>query len=209
MTGIEQNQNPWNQRDSLGFFRAFFITIKMIILHPVKFFATWQPEKSLRGSIVFVLLFVALLEVFVVIVGALFFRGDLTAGAANLAGYLSFLLLFYLAWSFILAFFLQLGAQTLKGQGGYRETFAVSALSSVTHISGFAWVFNGVGKIVFVVLALIWTVTIIALGLRKVHGFTFGGALGAVMIAVIIFSLAFPIFVFFLFVIMSIFVPNH
>lgn len=179
--------NPWNDRKNTGIFMAFFVSLKMLITDPRQFFQSWVPERSLRGSAVFL----GLTQVFIVSILTSLLSAALPqyyhlpegAGISRLP-FLSFMIApaITLLSTFIGAIVFHLAVRILRGQGGYYETFAVMAFISV---SGLVMLFPApvpVIKSFLSTLAFLWSTALMVIGFYHFHRLSWGRSVGAVLL---------------------------
>ncbi len=170
----EEATIPWLQRRKLGFFQAFWGTIKCLVIHPKDFFLCLRYESSLKDAYLFYVINAAIV-ILLGMIGAVL-EGQSLVALINLheLGIGPLELPLYLLWGlgflwliigvFISVAFTHLGVFILRGEGGFSGTFAVLAYSSWILI--FEYI-PFVGKFI----SGAWLLILIVKGLMHIHDF--------------------------------------
>jgi hypothetical protein len=121
--------NPWQDRGSLGFFKAFWGTIKCVLLKPGEFFDNFQIQASLKEPYLFYLVISWCVGIVSVVTGILL----KPKGSPSIFKSLVIFLLISIG-IFIWSGILHLGVMLLGGKGGFKGTFNVLAYNTSTNI---------------------------------------------------------------------------
>ncbi|MFA6357936.1 MAG: YIP1 family protein [Candidatus Omnitrophota bacterium] len=153
---------PWQERRSLGFFRASWETIKYVLLRPGEFFDNLEIKNSIKEPYLFYLL-VTLVTSIISLVVEIFIKQGL-----NFSGFVpasTIILLFVLVGIFVGSALLHLAVMLLGGKGGFKGTFNVLAYNAS---SGIFSVIPFVG----VIIGGIWGIVVGVKGFKRVHNFS-------------------------------------
>jgi len=165
--------------------KGFIGTWLGVITSPSEFFSRMDITSGLSKAYVFALLNALILGagVFVGMSGG--WIKKLSSPAMPVTFSLMGLILFLLFWAvvfsnliFIQAGVLNICAKLLLGKGKYKDTFKVIAYAGSINVVG--WI-PGIN-----VLAVFWGLYIIVIGLKKVHGFSGGKAVLALLLPVLL-----------------------
>jgi hypothetical protein len=178
----EDQECPWEERENLGTFNAYFQTATKLLLTPTSFFSKLPVSGGYGNSIFFAAMSAPIALVFA------FLWKDLLSGAGlpglgglifgafcMFIGDLIILPITLAIWSGILHLCLYLVGGVTEG---YEATFRVVSYSTVTSI------FNAVPVVGAV--ASLWGLVLHVIGLRETHKTTTGKAVAAVAIPVVI-----------------------
>jgi hypothetical protein len=175
--------NPWNDRRNTGLFPAFLVSVKMLVLNPVKFFDSWAPEKSLLGTAAFLgltqFLFVTLIMSALTV---MFPRYYLSPGMTIRAQLLNLLMspAMTVVLTGVVTGVFQLAAKIVRGQGRYSDTFAIMAFISVSGVIMFLPAQSIMVKGILSLIAFGWNLALMLIGFRKLHQLSWGRAVGAI-----------------------------
>jgi hypothetical protein len=181
---------PWEDMENLGFFKAFFQTIRGVLFHPKEFFSKIPTHKGMAQPLIFALITGALGGVFAlfyqgIVIGyiASFFPqrgGDLLAGIGSLT-----------IWSviqiplvIIISLFLLSGILhicimiTSRVRKDFQATFRVMAYSNSLEILAIL-------PLLWPIIPF-WTVAVWVIGMREVHRTTTARATLAVFLPLIV-----------------------
>lgn len=188
--------NPWDQRDRLGFVSAFIENIKLFALSPGEAYARTRRTGDYVGPIVFAIL-VGWIGAFFNFLWNLLFQGSIMSvmpaevreqmgasmmlqGGSGLVGFIIYPI-FAVIGLFIGAGILHLCAMlvgALSGSdSGFEGTFRAVAFASVANL---AYVVPLVGGLI----ALVWTIILLVIGISTLHRTTQGKALITVLIPI-------------------------
>ncbi len=185
--GGGRRKTPWEDRETNGFFGGLFATVKAVLFSPAEFFRTMPVTGGLSDPLLFGLItgmigvicstfwqtvFKGTVEGFLppsVRSSYQAFEGGSIAGQALIAPFALILLLF------VVAGLLHLFLLILKGaRAGFEATFRVLS---------YALAANTLQALPFCggIIAWIWSLVIVIIGLREAHGTTGGKAALAVL----------------------------
>ncbi len=181
----ERTQTPWESRETVGFFPGLFRTVKQAMFSPARFFRTMRVSGGYADPLLFALLagmggFIALSSWDILLSGVdrAFQAPDLRTGTLGVSGALAGAIatpLLLIGLLFFAAAFLHLVLSAVRGAAaGYEATFRVVCYGLSPCVLLAVPVFGAP-------VALIWTLTVITIGLREAHHTTRGKALFAVL----------------------------
>jgi len=181
---------PWEDRQNLGFFKAFADTVVQVLFNPVKFFSKMPPEGGLGGPLLygfivgeFILLVAFMWQSMSLFVPSFFERAGFGYFGAKMAG-MTFLLfvspVLVLAGLFIAAGILHLCLLIVGGaQRSLETTFRVICYAMSAQLWGIVPLCGGI-------VAGIWNLVLQVIGLREAHEITTGRAALAVFLPAIV-----------------------
>jgi len=157
---------PWQRRAELGFFKAFWETIKGVLFKPVDFFEELEIKDSYLEPLLFYLTVTLASVALAVLIGALFTGSKAAAVITLLIGFI-FIALAVSAGIYIWAAILHLSVLLLAGKdrSGFKATFHVLAYASAASVF---FIIPFIGQFI----SSIWTSILTIIGLRKVHSIT-------------------------------------
>jgi hypothetical protein len=149
--------NPWQARESIGFFRALWKTIKYVLLKPGEFFENLDIQDSIKEPYLFYFIVSFCISIITVAIEILFKNGAGSFISASL-----FIFLFISIGIFIGSGVLHLGVMLLGGEGGFKGTLNVLAYNASTSVF---LIIPFIG----VVISGIWGIIVGVKGFKKVH----------------------------------------
>ncbi len=187
---------PWEDRQRLGFFPALIETIKLLVTKPAEAFARARES----GDYLSPILFAVIVGWVMTIIGqmwSLLFQSSWIAmlppemrdqiGPMMATGGASFLIAVILApvfiliglfiWSGILHLFVMMLGAHKQSSSGFEGTFRAVSYS---YVSSLAQVIPLVGGLI----ALVWNIVLMVIGLVRMHRTTQGKAVGAVLLPI-------------------------
>lgn len=188
--------NPWEQRDRLGFVSAFIENVKLFVLSPGEAYARTRRTGDYVGPIIFAVL-VGWIGAFFQFLWGLVFQGSMMSmmpaemreqmgasmmvqGGSSLIGFILYPI-FAVIGLFIGAGILHLCTMLVgalsDSDSGFEGTFRAVAFAAVANL---AYVVPVVGGLI----AAIWTIVLLVIGISTLHKTTQGKALIAVLIPV-------------------------
>jgi hypothetical protein len=193
---------PWEDMASLGFFTAFFRTMKQVLFSPTAFFRNMSVDKGMGSP----LLYGVIISFFGTTIGLLeqFALSGFMGSSSHVEGVggvnffqTAFLLIYAFFLPIIIAIGLFIGSAIFHicllivgaGKRGFEATFRV--LSYASSSQAFALVPFVGGFIIVIYNLVLWTI-----GFRESHHTTTGRAFIAVLLPVIIISLLIGLLVF-------------
>ena len=130
---IEQKaSNPWQDRDSIGFFKAIGLTIKQVLLKPGQFFDNLVAQDSIKEAFLFYYVVSWSIVVLSMIVDG--FLKPEKHGVLSILFVSIFALVLVPIMAFVGTGFMHLGVMLLGGKGGFKGTFNVLAYNSSSGI---------------------------------------------------------------------------
>ncbi len=188
--------NPWEQRDSLGFVPALIENVKLFVTSPAEAFA--RTRRS--GDYVSPLIFAVLVGWVGAVIGQfwrLFFHASMFSffpaemseqlGPMMVAGGMGFFSTLVLApiivaivlfiWSGILHLCLVVVGGLGESQADFEGTFRAAAYSGVAQLAQVVPMVGGL-------IAMVWSIVLLVIGLSDLHNTSQGKALAAVLIPV-------------------------
>ncbi len=174
--------NPWQDRASIGFFKAMWETIKYVLLKPGEFFDNLEIQKSLKETYLFYFVIYSCANIISLVIAMLL--KPVSNGMFVFISAALFMLLFVSIGIFITSGIWHLWIMILGGKGGFKGTFNVLAYSSASTSIFLIIPFIG-GAI-----SGIWGIIVGVKGFKRVHNFTTARAIFAYFnIIVIIFAI--------------------
>jgi hypothetical protein len=183
---------PWEHREQLGFFKAYFDTVILILTKPAEAFVVMKKEGDLMGPLLFALIggcagmiVSLLLQIGLQSVG---FMANRQAGAFGMGvvgiwavGYLLLIPVLVIAGMFIGSGILHLCLMMLGGaKRSYETTFRVVCFSSgSTYLLSMVPFCGGM-------IAGVWNIVLECIGLARAHEIETGKAVMAVLIPIIV-----------------------
>lgn len=191
---------PWEHREQLGFFRAFFDTVSLLITRPSEAFTMMRPEGGLGGPLLFGLIGGCIAYVFSLVVQAFLesipgYPGD--NAIFHLFGFSPWVMVLILSvlspLSVLIGIFIGSGILhlCLMLLGGANRPFETT-LRVVSFTGGSANLFSMI-PICGWLIALIYTVVLECIGLARAHQTTTGKALLAVVLPIFLCCCGFGI----------------
>jgi hypothetical protein len=186
-----QDGLPWERRDQLGFFPAFFETLKLVLLNPTVAFASMRKEGGLADPLIYALIggsiggIVGLIwQVLFSSIGSMGERNPVVAMIGTGVGVVLWIILvplFVVLFLFIGAGILHLCLMLVGGANrSFETTFRVVSYSvGSTNPIGIIPVCGGI-------VAFVWNIILECIGLAKAHDTTTGKAVLAVLLPVIV-----------------------
>jgi hypothetical protein len=180
---IQKQPSPWAKRREIGLFKALWQTMRQVLLTPGKFFAGLEIVDSLKGPILFAVtiwvpLFILLLWEELLLRGG--FR--LTRMPPNnfilpatILILLAIFILFLILFIYIFSGIMHLCVKMLKGKGGFKGTFNIFTYSMTTSVFNLIPFIGGI-------IYLAWNLTVIIIGLKKIHQFSTGRAIASYLL---------------------------
>ena len=157
---VQGASNPWQDRGSIGFFKAIFETIKYVLLKPGEFFDNLEIQNSVKDPYLFYIIVTACASLIAVAVELLFKPGSGSIFIFILSGI--FVILIPLIAIYIGAAVLHLGVMIVGGNGGFKGTFNVLAYNASTSIF---LVIPFIGGLI----SGIWSIIVGVKGFKRVH----------------------------------------
>jgi hypothetical protein len=195
--------NPWEQRDSLGFFPALIENIKLFVTSPAEAFARTRRSGDYVSPLIFGVLLGWACAVISKIWGFLFQASIFSAipgemseklgpmmaiGGMGLFGTLVlapiFIAVFLFIWSGILHLCLVVVGGLGESETDFEGTFRAASYASVAQV---AQVIPFVGGLI----SLVWSIVLQVIGLADLHRTSQGKALAAVLIPMALCCLCF------------------
>lgn len=154
------SNNPWEDRKSIGFFKALFETIKRVLFKPGEFFSLLVVKDSIKSPYLFYYIVAYTSGILSVIVSMAI------KPVPNPAFTLIFSVIFMAVITsfavFIGAGVLHLGVMMFGGKGGYKGTLNVLAYASSTQIFSIIPFIGGL-------VSGIWSIVVGVKGFKRVH----------------------------------------
>jgi hypothetical protein len=194
---------PWERRRELGFFKAFFETVKQSLISPQVFWSSVPADGPMSDSLFYAWLITALAAVlrlpsswasrdqFLQLLARIqtqpnvppemqevFTRVASTISQGWFGYVISGVIFFPLSLAVGAAFLHVCGLITGAGAGGYGATFRVVCYASAPQLLGFHWC--------LFILASFYQVALLILGLAAVHKTTTGKAAAAVLLPLLL-----------------------
>jgi hypothetical protein len=179
----------WEDMENLGFFRAFFSTIRDVLFHPSRFFSRMPVEGGLIHPLIFALIMGVLGGVFSLVYQFLFvsFLGMLpnaegTGGfqVPMMIGSAIGLPIMTIIGVFLVSAVLHVCLMIVRGnKKGFEATFRVVAYTMSTQIFGIIPLLGGL-------IGGIWTVVVQIIGIRESHGISTGRSALAIFLPVLV-----------------------
>ena len=191
--------NPWEQRDRLGFFPALFENVKLFVTSPTEAFARTRRSGDYASPLIFAILVGWAGAIVSQFWGLLFQASIFSAFPGRMEDQFGFLLasgigfgigffatlilapifvaIFLFIWSGILHLCLVVVSALGESESGFEGTFRAVGYSSVAQLGQVVPVVGGL-------IALVWSIFLLVVGLSDLHRTTQGKALAAVLIPV-------------------------
>ena len=183
-TSVAENKSiPWQDRNSIGFFKAIWKTIKYVLFKPNEFFDNLVIENSIKGPYLFYFIVSSCGGIIAIAISMLI--KPIEAGPYVFI-FASLLMIIFSSFGlFIGSGILHLGVMLLRGTGGYKGTLNVMAYSTSTNIFQIIPFIGGL-------IGGIWGVVVGIKGFKKIHNFSTARAIFAYFsIFIIVFIIAF------------------
>ena len=181
---IEQKaSNPWQDRDSIGFFKAIGLTIKQVLLKPGQFFDNLVAQDSIKEAFLFYYVVSWSIVVLSMIVDG--FLKPEKHGVLSILFVSIFALVLVPIMAFVGTGFMHLGVMLLGVKGGFKGTFNVLAYNSS---SGIFYLIPFIGPII----GGIWGIIVGVIGFKRVHKFsTVRATIAYCYLFILVFIIAF------------------
>jgi len=154
---------PWQNRSSIGFFKAMWETIKYALFKPNEFFDNLTIEKSIKGPYLFYFILSSCGGIIAIAISMLIKPVD--AGPLVFIFASVLMIIFSSFGLFVGTGILHLGVMLLRGTGGYKGTLNVLAYSASSNIFQIVPFIGGF-------ISGTWGIVIGVKGFKRVHNFS-------------------------------------
>lgn len=159
-SNIVPSSNPWEDRKSIGFFKALFGTIKRVLFKPGEFFSLLVVKDSIKSPYLFYYIVAYISGILSVVVSMII------KPVPNPTFTFIFSIIFMAVITsfaiFIGAGILHLGVMMLGGKGGYKGTLNVLAYASSSQVFAIIPFVGGI-------ISGLWSIVIGVKGFKRVH----------------------------------------